>query len=107
MNIAQFREIALSFPDSEEHPHFDNTAFKVKKKIFVTLNEKHNRVCVKLTEIDQSAFCSYDADVMYPVPNKWGKQGWTLINLATVPDEMLKDAVETAYNTVKENRKKK
>jgi hypothetical protein len=99
-SIASFRSLALSFPEAEEHPHFENVAFKVRKKIFVTLNEKENRVCVKLNELDQSTFCLYDAEVMYPVPNKWGKQGWTLINLDKVPEEMLKDALTTAYRTV-------
>jgi len=105
--LSGISKLALAFPETEEHPHFENAAFKVKKKIFVTLNEKENRACVKLSEIDQSAFCAYDAEVMYPVPNKWGKQGWTLINLLRVPEEMLKDALETAYNEVKTVKKKK
>ncbi len=101
ISFKKFREMALSFPGAEEHPHFENTAFKIKKKIFVTLNEKETRACVKLTPIDQSTFCLYDAEVMYPVPNKWGKSGWTLINLKKVPQEMLQDALQTAYDTVR------
>jgi hypothetical protein len=103
----EFRILALSFPETVEQPHFENVAFSIKRKIFVTLNEKHHRACVKLNEIDQSAFCSYDPEVMYPVPNKWGKHGWTLINLAKVPEEMLKDALETAYKTVSSGTGKK
>jgi predicted DNA-binding protein (MmcQ/YjbR family) len=99
------RQLALSLPEAEEHPHFENFAFKVKKKIFVTLNPKENRACVKLSELDQSTFCLYDVNVMYPVPNKWGKQGWTLINLAKVPEEMLKDAVQTAYEGVRKGKR--
>jgi predicted DNA-binding protein (MmcQ/YjbR family) len=106
INFKHFRKLALSFPGAEEHPHFEIVAFKVNKKIFVTLNEKHMRACVKLSEIDQSAFCSYDAEVMYPVPNKWGKQGWTLINLAKVPEEMLRDTLQTSFDTVKVKKKK-
>lgn len=101
ISAKSFRKLALAFPESDEQPHFENASFKINKKIFATLNEKHNRACVKLNEIDQSAFCSYDKDVMYPVPNKWGKLGWTNINLETIPEEMLKDALETAYETVK------
>ncbi len=98
--------MALSLPETDEHPHFENASFRVRKKIFATLNEKHNRACVKLTELDQSTFCLYDKEVMYPVPNKWGKQGWTNINLAKIPEEMLKDALETAYHTVNAGKKK-
>ena len=95
-----FRELALSFPEVVEVPHFENTSFTVRKKIFVTLSEKNNRVCVKLSEIDQSAFCSFDSSVVYPVPNKWGKKGWTLIELGKVEREMLLDALTTAYCVV-------
>ncbi len=100
ISIPQFKSIALSFPESEEHPHFENLAYKVKKKIFVTLNEKEKRACVKLSEIDQSTFCSFNKNIIYPVPNKWGKQGWTNINLQLIEKEMLTDAITTAYCTV-------
>lgn len=100
VTIEATRSFALSFDQAEEHPHFENIAFKVKKKIFATLNAKENRACLKLNEIDQSVFSSFDKQVMFPVPNKWGKQGWTLVNLEKVSEEMLRDALTTAYCTV-------
>jgi len=100
VTTATFRTLALSFPEAEEAPHFENTAFKVRKKIFVTLAEKHGRITVKLSATDQSAFCSYDPAIIYPVPNKWGKQGWTHIVLAKIDEEMLLDALTTAYCTI-------
>lgn len=51
----------------------------------------------QLSLIDQDVFCVFDATVIYPVLNKWGKQGWTLINLDMVPLELLEDALTTAY----------
>ena len=100
ITIDTVKTIALSFEQAEQHPHFENIAFKVKKKIFATLNEKENRACLKFNEIDQSVFMSFDKEIIYPVPNKWGKQGWTLINLAKVNEEMFRDAITTAYCTV-------
>ncbi len=100
VSIHTFRNMALSLPEAEEQPHFEQTSFRVKKKIFATLNMTENRVCLKFTEYDQHAFCSFDKEVIYPVPNKWGNQGWTLINLGQVKKEMLMDALETAYCTV-------
>lgn len=97
---AAFKKLALSFSNTVELPHFENTSFRVKKKIFATLSEKHNRACLKLTEIDQSAFCSFDKTIIHPVPNKWGKQGWTLIELNKINNEMLTDALTTSYCTV-------
>ncbi len=94
------KEFALSLDGADEAPHFEHTAYRVKKKIFVTLNRKENRCCVKLNPIDQDVFCKFDAEVIWPVPNAWGKQGWTLISLKKVRKEMLKDAITTAYCTV-------
>ena len=40
VSIETVRKLALSFPETDEHPHFERRAFRVKKKIFATLSEK-------------------------------------------------------------------
>lgn len=97
VSIATFRKIALSFPETTEQPHFEKTSFKVGKKIFATFDSKNNRACIKLSEADQDVFALFDRSVIYPVPNKWGKQGWTLIDLAAIKKQMFTDALTTAY----------
>ncbi|GAB3950446.1 hypothetical protein GCM10028805_28510 [Spirosoma harenae] len=97
IDLNQIREIALSLPETTEQPHFKKPSFKVGKKIFATYNGAHNRICVKLSLIDQGAFSSFDSSIIYPVPNMWGKQGWTLINLNKVLEETLVDALTMAY----------
>jgi hypothetical protein len=96
VSIKIFKELALSFPEVVEQPHFEKTAFKVKR-IFATLSVETSLACVKLSEIDQSVFCSFDKAIIYPVNNKWGKQGWTFIDLKKVRRDMLKDALTAAY----------
>ncbi len=91
------KNIALSFPQTNEQPHFDKPSYRIGKKIFATHNLIENRICVKLSEIDQNVFSSFDPSVIYPVPNKWGKQGWTLVNLETISHELLYDALLAAY----------
>jgi hypothetical protein len=105
VTVDQFKLFALSFPNASEHPHMGTISFRVKTKIFATVNPPFERACVKLNEIDQSAFCSYDKNVMYPVENKWGKHGWTMINLKTIDKEMMEDAISTAYLTVTKPKK--
>lgn len=95
-----FRRIALTLPEAVEDTHFENRSFKVNKKIFATFNAKENRATVKLSAADQDIFCTFDKTIIYPVPNKWGKQGWTHINLQTIRGEMLTDLLKTAYRTV-------
>lgn len=97
ISINTFRKFALSLPEVTEEPHFEKTSFRVKKKIFATYDAANNRACVKLSEIDQDVFCLADKSAVYPVPNKWGKQGWTLIELKKVKKELFEDALVTAY----------
>ena len=91
------RKLALSFPEVTEEPHFEKTSFRVKKKIFATFHESRNRVCVKLSEIDQNVFSTHDQTIIFPVDNKWGKQGWTLIEMNKVHSDLFIDALTTAY----------
>jgi predicted DNA-binding protein (MmcQ/YjbR family) len=100
VTIELCRVVALSFPETSEQPHFEKTSFRVGKKIFATLDIPNNQACVKLSDIDQDVFCAFDKTIIYPVNNKWGKQGWTLVELNKVPKDMLVDILTTAYNQV-------
>ena len=104
VNIESFRQIALSFPETTEAPHFEKPSFKVTNKLFVTLNTTESRATIKLSEADQDIFCLFDKTVIYPVPNKWGKQGWTHLNLKTINEKMCIDALKTAYCEVAPKR---
>ena len=104
VSIETFRQIALSFPETTEAPHFEKPSFNVAKKIFATLNTTESRATIKLSESDQDIFCLFDKTVIYPVPNKWGKQGWTHLNLKTITEEICIDALKTAYCEVAPKR---
>jgi predicted DNA-binding protein (MmcQ/YjbR family) len=100
IDINTFRKAALSFPETTEEPHFEKVSFRVKKKIFASYDATNNRACLKLSETDQDLFSLHDRTIIYPVPNKWGKQGWTFIALERVNAETCLDALKSAYNTV-------
>jgi len=97
VSIDTFRKLALSFPEATEEPHFQKTSFRVKKKIFATYDDINKRACIKLSEINQDVFSSNDKTIIYPVNNKWGKQGWTFIELNKVNNALFIDALTTAY----------
>ncbi|MBF4473647.1 MmcQ/YjbR family DNA-binding protein [Flavobacterium sp. HJJ] len=97
ITIETLRKLALSFPEATEEPHFEKTSFRVKKKIFATYDEKLKRACIKLSEIDQNVFSSADKSIIYPLENKWGKQGWTLIEMEKINKDLFIDALTTAY----------
>jgi predicted DNA-binding protein (MmcQ/YjbR family) len=97
VSIDTFRKLALSFPEATEEPHFEKTSFRVKKKIFATYDDIKKRACIKLSEIDQDVFSSTDKSTIFPVDNKWGKQGWTLFEMNKVHKDIFADALTTAY----------
>ncbi len=96
----ELRELALSFPNTIEAPHFEKTSFRVKGKIFATYDFKHHRATVKLSLSDQDLFGLHDKSTIYPVPNAWGSKGWTYVELKTVRKEVLEHIITAAYDQV-------
>ena len=97
VTIDQARKMALTLPETEEKPHFHLTSFRIKNKIFSTIHADKSYMMVSLTPIDQSVFCSYDKNVIFPVPGGWGRKGATFVNLKKVKKSMLIDALTTAW----------
>ena len=97
--------MALALPGAIELPHFGIPSFRVNKKIFSTLWTHANKMMVKLPPLQQSIFNSFDPTIFYPVPNKWGEGGATLVELSKVPPAMLQDALNVAYESTKKKKK--
>jgi hypothetical protein len=70
VTLDTLRNLALSFPETTEEPHFERTSFRVRNKIFATYDDKNKVACIKLSEIDQDVFASSDRATIYPVDNK-------------------------------------
>ncbi|GGI25768.1 MmcQ/YjbR family DNA-binding protein [Pedobacter mendelii] len=100
LTIKEFRELALSFDDSTEQPHFEKISFRVNKKIFATLNSSKCAASLKLTPVDQSVFCSFDSENIYPANGAWGKQGWTIFEFNKLKKELIEDALTLSYCNV-------
>ena len=108
MTVAEFKSMALSFDGAEQHPHFERIAFKVTgKRIFATVHEEQETANLMLSPADQSVFCDFGKNAVYPVPNKWGLQGWTTFVLKKIPPELMLDALTTAYRAVLNRKTKK
>jgi hypothetical protein len=95
---ADFRRLALSLPETAEGSHFQVADFRVDGKIFATLAYEKDGCGVLLLTPEQQAGMIEDAPEMFlPVPNKWGERGATLVRLAKVKPDILKDALRTAW----------
>lgn len=104
-----FRTMALSFPDTEQVPHFDRIGFKIiKRRMFATYLEKDNTANIFLTPEEQWVYSKVYKDHIYPVPNKWGDKGATTFELSHVTKKVVMEALQSAYDQIiqsKKNRK--
>jgi hypothetical protein len=104
ISVKMARQAALTLPEVEEYRHFHLPAFRVNKKIFATIHEDKNFMMVKLSPIDQSVFCSFNKEIIFPVPGGWGRHGSTFIDLKKVKKNLFKDALTTAWKNVAGSR---
>lgn len=94
----QIRTRALSLKNVKESPHRkDIIAFKISGKIFATVNPTMQRACLRLSEVDQQLFSSIPKCNIHPVPNAWGRYGWTLFYFKNTDEETMRDALLRAY----------
>lgn len=100
MDSSTFIAQCLSFDEVIEQPHFEKTSFRVRKKIFATLDFAKNKATFKLSEIEQSIFCDFNSEKIRPATGAWGKQGWTVFELTTLASELIIDALTCSYCNV-------
>ena len=101
ISIESIRQLALSLPETDEIDHFRMPAFRVKQKIFLTVNQPEGRCTLRLSKELQSIFTAVGHGAVYPVPNKWGTAyGWTHLDLEKAPWELFEDALKMAWREV-------
>jgi YjbR len=103
---ADLRRAALALEGTIETPHFDRAAFKVAR-IYVTLAGDGKTANFKFTPEEQEFKCMLAPDAFAPIPNAWGKQGWTTAALSKLSKAELQDALKVAWThgAVKKSRK--
>ena len=98
MTPADFRKIALSFPETSESAHMDHPDFRVGGKIFATLGYPDNEHgMVNLPPEDQARLIRTYPKIFTPAKGAWGRSGSTLVCLAGVDQVILRSAMEIAW----------
>ena len=96
MTEDEFREIALSFPETEESSHMGHPDFRVGGKIFATLNADRSQGMASLTPQHQAEYMTLDAS-FHPAAGAWGTKGSTMITLTTADPKVVRSALATAW----------
>ena len=89
------RRMALALEGTVEAPHFDRMAFKVAR-IYATLAADCRTANFNFTPDEQQFKCMMLPDAFSPVPNAWGRQGWTTADLSRLGDGGSRDALRMA-----------
>ena len=97
ISAEEIREWAMAFEEALEQPHFEKNSFRIRKKIFCTLDAQKKQAVLKLSEEDQSVFCAYDHTAAYPATGSWGRQGWTIFEIEKTNADLFKDALTCSY----------
>jgi hypothetical protein len=95
-----FRELALSLPDALESEHMGHPDFRVRGKIFASLNFDEDQGMVKLSLDDQESMVAGAPEVFVPCNGAWGKMGATYVRLAEARGATVKRALKAAWRNI-------
>jgi hypothetical protein len=102
ITAARFRRLALNMKDAIESAHMGHPDFRANGRIFATLYPDGERGMVQLTPEQQLEVVSANPTVFSPASGAWGRQGSTTVQLSSVDEDMLGEAMTLAWqNTLK------
>ena len=104
MTAAEFRRVALSFPETEEAAHMGHPDFRVKGKIFATLGPDEDWGMVKLTPEHQADLIRDEPGVFSPASGAWGRWGCTIIKLRPAKKLIVRQALLAAWRNTAPKR---
>lgn len=94
----EFRQIALSFPETEAKQHMGHPDFRVAGKIFATLGYPDRSYgMVKLTPLEQRLFMEAEPNSFERCAGAWGRRGATSVRLSAVRKTTLRRAMTAAW----------
>jgi hypothetical protein len=93
------RNIVLALPETEEHEHWGKPSFRVKNKIFATLQPDGVTLTVKTTHEDRMAFTAMAPEV-YSVPDSFAKLAYMMVRMDRIEQEECRGLLLQAWSLV-------
>jgi predicted DNA-binding protein (MmcQ/YjbR family) len=90
------KRLAMALEGTTSAPHFERTAFKVAR-VYATLASDGRTANLKLTQDEQELKSLTAPEAFEPVPNAWGRQGWTTVTLAALSCDEFEAALRQAW----------
>ena len=100
MKENDFRRMALGMEGAVEGAHMGHPDFRVNNRIFATLHHDRTFGMVALTPDQQAQFMRAHPDAFTPESGAWGRAGSTRVQLASVHEETLGEAMTLAWQNI-------
>jgi hypothetical protein len=97
MTAADFRRLALAFPQAVEQGHMGHPDFRVGGRIFATLDGGGGRGVLKLMPDQQEVLMAAEPGLFSPAAGAWGARGWTHVSLAEANEAVIGGALRMAW----------
>jgi len=95
-----FRALALALPDSVQGFHMGHVDFRVRGKIFASLDGAETEGNVKLEPGRRDALAQRFPGALHPHRGAWGVQGWTRLPLTAAPSALVNEALYASFRLV-------
>ena len=98
----ELRRLALSLPETEERPHRGRPSFRVRGRMFATVQPRSKRAVLKLSPDEQAVLGQVQPNVFRHT--LWGDQGWTSIELQGVDPWLFEELLVGAWRRLASRR---
>lgn len=93
------RRLALAQPEAVEAGHFERTSFRLRGKIFATLQPGDGRANLALPPELAALVLETEGEAVRPI--QWGKiKGWVRVDLAALRPGLLEQLIPAAWSRV-------
>ena len=95
MKITDVRRLALALPEATEAPHFDRTSFRVRGKIFATVDPDGTGMNVFVDDEQREIMTKVDPQAYET--RMWGKSGYLHVHLAKAKARDVETLLQSAW----------
>jgi hypothetical protein len=96
VTVAQLRKLALSFPGTEEGTSYGTLAFRVRKKLWLRLQENDVTLVVKSTWEERDTLMESDPKTFF-ITDHYENYEWVLVDLKRISRDALEDVLEGSW----------
>jgi hypothetical protein len=102
MTGEDFRELALGLEGAVEQSHMRHPDFRVNGRIFATLTADEREGVVMLPPAEQQQLIGEHPAIFKPAAGAWGRQGYTVVHLAAANPQVVRGALQLAWQQISE-----